>query len=101
MVAALLLAAVLSPFVAPLVTPAPAPLYVHVKKVSVVGPAYGRVDDDGERPDGVSRKDSPKCPPQDVRVTQAPDMSFSKLDLGSSDWPRQTIVSHGSRAPPA
>jgi hypothetical protein len=107
MVAGLLLVLLFAPWLAPLmlapVTVAPPPPRVHVAKVSMDGPAYedGNVEPKGEMPDGVSRRVFPKCVSTYPHVSQAPDASSSTLDLGSGERQRQTIVSHGSRAPPA
>jgi hypothetical protein len=67
------------------------------------GPAFedANVEPAGQMPDGVSRRVFPKYVSTYPHVTQAPETSPSRLAPGSADRQQRTIVSYGSRAPPA
>jgi hypothetical protein len=106
MVANLLVVLLLAPWLAlvagpPAVLP-PASPSVSAAKASMDGPAFeANVEPEGERPDGVSRRVFPKCVSTYPHVTQAPETSPTRLAPGSEDRQQRTIVSYGSRAPPA
>ena len=102
----LLVVLLLAPWLAliagpPAVLP-PASPSVRAAKASMDGPAFeANVEPEREMPDGVSRRVFPKCVSTYPHVTQAPEMSPTRVAPGSADRRQRTIVSYGSRAPPA
>lgn len=95
---AIVLLALLVPFLSPLVVPAPWPVLPQ-NPMAERGTVYDRLDDNTELPDGTAPH-HPKSQPSGRSTLGPPDHVAATVGVGVDDDHGQTLRSYRGRAPP-